>query len=45
MYTHEILTSYDSMTGEQVPAPSSPRDGEDVAITLGRRKVLFIWQI
>ncbi|KAF3340544.1 putative Na+/K+/Cl-cotransport protein [Carex littledalei] len=27
-----------SMTGEQVVAPSSPRDGEDVAITLGRRK-------
>ncbi|XP_010921512.1 cation-chloride cotransporter 1 isoform X2 [Elaeis guineensis] len=27
-----------SMTGEQIPAPSSPRDGEDVAITLGRPK-------
>ncbi|KAK4778969.1 hypothetical protein SAY86_006497 [Trapa natans] len=27
-----------SMTGEQVAAPSSPRDGEDVAITLGQRK-------
>lgn len=29
-----------SMTGEQVPAPSSPRDGEDVAITLGRPKAI-----
>ena len=27
------------MTGEQVPAPSSPRDGDDVSITLGRPKV------
>ncbi|KAJ3676080.1 hypothetical protein LUZ60_003492 [Juncus effusus] len=27
-----------SMTGEQLAAPSSPRDGEDVAITLGRPK-------
>lgn len=27
------------MTGEQVPAPSSPRDGEDVAITIGQPKV------
>ncbi|EHA8587655.1 hypothetical protein COCNU_scaffold002878G000020 [Cocos nucifera] len=27
-----------SMTGEQIPAPSSPRDGEDVAITLGQPK-------
>lgn len=27
-----------SMTGEPIPAPSSPRDGEDVAITLGRPK-------
>lgn len=27
-----------SMTGEQIPAPSSPRDGEDVAITLDRPK-------
>lgn len=27
-----------SMTGEQAPAPSSPRDGEDVSITLGRPK-------
>jgi len=27
-----------SMTGEQVPAPSSPRDGDDVSITLGRPK-------
>lgn len=27
-----------SMTGEQVPAPSSPRDGEDVAITHGQPK-------
>ncbi|KAG0472150.1 hypothetical protein HPP92_016696 [Vanilla planifolia] len=27
-----------SMTGEQIPAPSSPVDGEDVAITLGQRK-------
>ncbi|XP_048141047.1 cation-chloride cotransporter 1 isoform X3 [Rhodamnia argentea] len=27
-----------SMTGEQIPAPSSPRDGEDVSITLGHRK-------
>ncbi|KAJ6810646.1 putative cation-chloride cotransporter 1 [Iris pallida] len=25
-----------SMTGEQIQAPSSPRDGEDVSITLGR---------
>ncbi|XP_057949130.1 cation-chloride cotransporter 1 isoform X6 [Malania oleifera] len=28
-----------SMTGEQIPAPSSPRDGEDVSITLGRPKI------
>ncbi|KAJ3691856.1 hypothetical protein LUZ61_021020 [Rhynchospora tenuis] len=27
-----------SMTGEQVAMPSSPRDGEDVAITIGRPK-------
>ncbi|OVA14992.1 Amino acid permease/ SLC12A domain [Macleaya cordata] len=27
-----------SMTGEQIAAPSSPRDGEDVSITLGRPK-------
>ncbi|PKA49231.1 Cation-chloride cotransporter 1 [Apostasia shenzhenica] len=27
-----------SMTGEPIPAPSSPRNGEDVAITLGRPK-------
>jgi potassium/chloride transporter 4/5/6 len=27
-----------SMTGEQIQAPSSPRDGEDVAITIGRPK-------
>ncbi|KAA8519391.1 hypothetical protein F0562_013647 [Nyssa sinensis] len=27
-----------SMTGEQIPAPSSPRDGEDVSITLERPK-------
>lgn len=27
-----------SMTGEQIPAPSSPRDGDDVPITLGRPK-------
>ncbi|KAF8413519.1 hypothetical protein HHK36_001509 [Tetracentron sinense] len=27
-----------SMTGEQIPAPSSPRDGEDVSITVGRPK-------
>ncbi|PKU68471.1 cation-chloride cotransporter 1 isoform X1 [Dendrobium catenatum] len=27
-----------SMTGEQIPAPSSPSEGEDVAITLGRPK-------
>ncbi|KAM0860870.1 hypothetical protein ACQ4PT_046263 [Festuca glaucescens] len=27
-----------SMTGEQVQAPSSPREGEDVAITIGRPK-------
>ncbi|XP_026428398.1 cation-chloride cotransporter 1-like [Papaver somniferum] len=27
-----------SMTGEQLVAPSSPRDGEDVSITLGRPK-------
>uniref|UniRef100_A0A2N9IMF7 Amino acid permease/ SLC12A domain-containing protein n=1 Tax=Fagus sylvatica TaxID=28930 RepID=A0A2N9IMF7_FAGSY len=25
-----------SMTGEQIPAPSSPRDGDDVPITAGR---------
>lgn len=30
---------YFSMTGEQIPAPSSPRDGEDVSITLERPKV------
>lgn len=29
------------MTGEQIPAPSSPRDGEDVAITIGHPKVLL----
>jgi hypothetical protein len=29
------------MTGEQVQAPSSPRDGEDVAITIGRPKVVY----
>ncbi|KAE9461446.1 hypothetical protein C3L33_06657, partial [Rhododendron williamsianum] len=28
-----------SMTGEQIPAPSSPRDGEDVSITLERPKI------
>lgn len=27
------------MTGEPIPAPSSPRDGEDVAITIGQPKV------
>ncbi|PKI68118.1 hypothetical protein CRG98_011714, partial [Punica granatum] len=27
-----------SMTGEQVAAPSSPRDGEDISITHGHRK-------
>lgn len=27
-----------SMSGEPIPAPSSPRDGEDVAITLGHPK-------
>ncbi|OAY73592.1 Cation-chloride cotransporter 1, partial [Ananas comosus] len=27
-----------SMTGEQIPAPSSPRDGEDVTITIGHPK-------
>ncbi|KAI0518641.1 hypothetical protein KFK09_006077 [Dendrobium nobile] len=27
-----------SMTGEPIPAPSSPSEGEDVAITLGRPK-------
>ncbi|ERM99162.1 hypothetical protein AMTRI_Chr02g212270 [Amborella trichopoda] len=31
-----------SMAGEQIPAPSSPRDGEDVAITLGRPKTTDI---
>nr|CAD1840524.1 unnamed protein product [Ananas comosus var. bracteatus] len=30
-----------SMTGEQIPAPSSPRDGEDVTITIGHPKVLL----
>ena len=29
------------MTGEQIQAPSSPRDGEDVAITIGRPKVIL----
>lgn len=29
------------MTGEQVAAPSSPRDGEDVSITLGQPKVCY----
>ena len=28
-----------SMTGEQIPAPSSPRDGEDVSMSLERPKV------
>lgn len=28
------------MTGEQLPTPSSPRDGENISITLGRPKVL-----
>ncbi|KAJ7969068.1 cation-chloride cotransporter 1-like [Quillaja saponaria] len=27
-----------SMTGEQIPQPSSPRDGEDVSITVGQPK-------
>jgi len=31
------------MTGEQVAAPSSPRDGEDVAMTLDRPKVSVFW--
>lgn len=35
----KIQFIYSSMTGEQVPAPSSPRDGDDVSITLGRPKV------
>ncbi|XP_065048877.1 cation-chloride cotransporter 1-like [Musa acuminata AAA Group] len=28
-----------SMTGEQIPTPSSPRDGEDISITIGSPKV------
>ncbi|KAH7837874.1 hypothetical protein Vadar_019157 [Vaccinium darrowii] len=28
-----------SMTGEQIPAPSSPRDGEDASMTLERPKI------
>ncbi|WOL12371.1 cation-chloride cotransporter 1-like [Canna indica] len=28
-----------SMTGEQIPTPSSPRDGEDISITVGSPKV------
>jgi len=28
-----------SMTGEQIQAPSSPRDGEDISITQGHPKV------
>jgi len=35
------LSNY-SMTGEQIPAPSSPRDGENVSITLGRTKVYYL---
>jgi len=35
------LSNY-SMTGEQIPASSSLRDGEDVSITLGRRKVYYL---
>ncbi|GMH03903.1 hypothetical protein Nepgr_005742 [Nepenthes gracilis] len=31
-----------SMTGEQVQAPSSPRDGEDVSITLERPKTVDV---
>ncbi|PIA33320.1 hypothetical protein AQUCO_04100026v1 [Aquilegia coerulea] len=27
-----------SMSGEQIPAPTSPRDGEDISITLGHPK-------
>lgn len=27
------------MTGEQIPALSSPRDGENIAITIGQPKV------
>lgn len=30
-----------SMTGEQIPAPSSPRDGDDVPITAGRPRVCW----
>ena len=33
------------MTGEQIQAPSSPRDGEDVAITIGRPKVILHFTI
>lgn len=33
-----ILT-FPSMTGEQVAAPSSPRDGEDITIPAGLPKV------
>jgi hypothetical protein len=40
-----ILLNLSSMTGEQVQAPSSPRDGEDVAITIGRPKVFFHFNI
>lgn len=31
------------MTGEPIPAPSSPRDGEDVAITNGQPKVYAVF--
>lgn len=34
-----------SMGGQQPAAPASPRDGEDVAITLGERRVISAWLI
>jgi hypothetical protein len=44
---HDIIIwlNLSSMTGEQIQAPSSPRDGEDVAITIGRPKVFFHFNI
>lgn len=34
--------SHYSMTGEQIPTPSSPKDSEDASITVGRLKVYWL---
>lgn len=38
-YFYEHFVS--SMIGDQMPAPSSPRDGDDVTITVGHPQVLI----